>query len=129
MIRLLVVDVDGVLSLGEAAPFDSTVLQRLAEINDRARHEPTCPAITLCTGRPAPYVEVLTQIIHRFSPAIYEHGAGLDISEPDGFKRHPSLTPTVQTQLIQLHSLLHESLAATGRVFFQPGKSVSFILF
>jgi len=54
MIRLLVVDVDGVLSLGEAAPFDSTVLQRLAEINDRARHEPTCPAITLCTGRPAP---------------------------------------------------------------------------
>src|SRR5262249_57546432 len=100
MIRLLVVDVDGVLSLGEAAPFDGTVLQRLAAINDRARHEPTCPAITLCTGRPAPYVEVLTQIIHGFSPSIYEHGAGLYISEPYGFKRHPNLTHTPPPQLL-----------------------------
>jgi len=129
MIRLLVVDVDGVLSLGEAAPFDFTMLQRLAEMNDRARHEPTCPEITLCTGRPAPYVEVLTQIIHGFSPAIYEHGAGLYISEPNGFKWHPTLTPAVHMQLMQLHSLLHDTLVATGRAFFQPGKSASFSLF
>ena len=37
MIRLVVVDVDGVLSHGEAAPLDFAVLQRLAEFNDRAR--------------------------------------------------------------------------------------------
>src|SRR2546428_5786003 len=86
MIRLLVVDIDGVLSLGEAAPFDGTVLQRLAAVNDRARHDPTHLATTLCTGRPAPYVEVLTQVIHGFNPAIYEHGAGLYIPEPYGFK-------------------------------------------
>src|SRR5262249_46039642 len=127
MIRLLVVDVDGVLSLGEAPPFDSTVLQRLAEINDRARHEPTCPAITLCTGRPAPYVEVLTQVIHGFSPAIYEHGAGLYIPEPYGFKWHPSLTPTVHMQLMQLHSILHDALVTTNRALFTPGKSATFI--
>jgi hypothetical protein len=35
MIRLVVVDVDGVLSHGEAAPLDFAVLQRLAEFNDR----------------------------------------------------------------------------------------------
>ena len=69
MIRLLVVDVDGVLSLGEATPLDGTVLQRLAAINDRARHDPTRLALTLCTGRPAPYVEVLMQVIHGFYPA------------------------------------------------------------
>jgi len=128
MIRLLVLDVDGVLSSGEAAPFDGTVLQRLAAINDRARREPTSPAITLCTGRPAPYVEVLTQIIHGFSPAIYEHGAGLYISEPYGFKWHPSLTPAVHRQLMQLHTILHDALGTTGRAFFQPGKSASFSL-
>src|SRR5439155_12078908 len=129
MIRLLVVDVDGVLSLGEAAPFDGTVLQRLAEMTDRARHEPICPAITLCPGRPAPYVAVLTQVIHGFYPAIYEHGAGLYIPEPYGFKWHPSLTPAVHMQLLQLHSLLHDALVVTGRAFFQPGKSASLSLF
>jgi 3-deoxy-D-manno-octulosonate 8-phosphate phosphatase KdsC-like HAD superfamily phosphatase len=35
MIRLVVVDVDGVLSHGEAAPLDFAVLQRLAEFKDR----------------------------------------------------------------------------------------------
>src|SRR5262249_47283641 len=118
MIRLLVVDVDGVLSFGEAAPFDGTVLQRLAEINDRARHEPACPAITLSPGRPAPYVEVLPQILHGLSPAIYEHGAGLYISEPYGFKWHPSLTPAVHRQLMQFHNILHDALVATNRAFF-----------
>lgn len=93
MIRLLVVDIDGVLSPGEAAPFDCTVLQRLAAINDRARHDPTHLAITLCTGRLAPYVEVLMQVIHGFYAAIYEHGAGLYIPVPYGFKWHPTLTP------------------------------------
>ena len=92
MIRLIVADVDGVLSSGEAAPFDFAVLQPLAEVNDRARHEPQHPAVTLCTGRPAPYVEVLMQAIHGFYPAIYEHGAGLYMPEPYGFKAHPALT-------------------------------------
>jgi len=57
--RLVVADVDGVLSHGEAAPLDFAVLQRLAEINDCARQDPVYPAVTLCTGRPVPYVEVL----------------------------------------------------------------------
>src|SRR5262252_9201460 len=129
MIRLIVADVDGVLSLGEAAPFDFAVLQHLAEVNDRAGHEPQHPAVTLCTGRPAPYVEVLMQVIHGFYPAVYEHGAGLYIPAPYGFRWHPSLTPAVHMQHMQLHSLLHDALVATGRAYFQPGKSASFSLF
>ena len=129
MIRLIVADVDGVLWSGEAAPFDFAVLQRLAEVNDRARHEPQHPAVTLCTGRPAPYVEVLMQAIHGFYPAIYEHGAGLYVPEPYGFKAHPVLTPVMQAQLMELHAMLHEALVATNLAYFQPGKSASFSLF
>src|SRR5215831_10472264 len=101
MIRLVVVDVDGVLSPGEAAPLDFAVLQRLAEFNDRGRHDPTYPAVTLCTGRPAPYVEVLMQAIHGRYPAVYENGAGLYIPEPYGFKWHPAITPATQARLAQ----------------------------
>jgi hydroxymethylpyrimidine pyrophosphatase-like HAD family hydrolase len=129
MIRLIVADVDGVLSSWEAAPFDFAVLQRLAEVNDRARHEPQHPAITLCTGRPAPYVEVLMQAIHGFYPAIYEHGAGLYMPEPYGFKAHPALTPVMQAQLMALHARLHDALVATNLAYFQPGKSASLSLF
>jgi hypothetical protein len=129
MLRLIVLDVDGVLSPGEAAPLDFAVLQRLAECNDRARHDPNQPAITLCTGRPAPYVEVLMQAMHGFFPAIYEHGAGLFISAPYGFKWHPALTPAVQTQLLQVQAALHQTLVAPGLASLQPGKSASFSLF
>ena len=129
MIRLIVADVDGVLSPGEAAPFDFAVLQRLAEVNDRARHEPQHPAVTLCTGRPAPYVEVLMQAIHGFYPAIYEHGAGLYVPEPYGFKTHPAVTPGVQAQLMELHAMLYDALVATHLAYFQPGKSASLSLF
>jgi hypothetical protein len=129
MIRLIVADVDGVLSLGEAAPFDFAVLQRLAEVNDRARHEPHYPAVTLCTGRPAPYVEVLMQAIHGFYPALYEHGAGLYLPEPYGFKAHPALTPAMQAQLMELHVMLHNALVATDLAYVQPGKSASLSLF
>jgi hydroxymethylpyrimidine pyrophosphatase-like HAD family hydrolase len=129
VIRLLVADVDGVLSLGEAAPFDFAVLQRLAEVNDRARHEPQYLAVTLCTGRPAPYVEVLMQAIHGFYPAIYEHGAGLYMPAPYGFKAHPALTSIVQAQLVELHTVLHDALVATNLAYFQPGKSASLSLF
>jgi hydroxymethylpyrimidine pyrophosphatase-like HAD family hydrolase len=129
MIRLIVADVDGVLSSGEAAPFDFAVLQHLAQVNDRARHEPQYQAVTLCTGRPAPYVEVLMQAIHGFYPAIYEHGAGLYIPAPYGFKVHPALTPVIQAQLMALHAVLHDALVATNLAYFQPGKSASLSLF
>lgn len=129
MIRLVVVDVDGVLSHGEAAPLDFAVLQRLAEFNDRGREAPTYPSVTLCSGRPVPYVEVLMQAIHGPYPAVYENGAGLYIPEPYGFKWHPAITPTIQTQLTRLQSVLHDALVATDLAYFQPGKSASLSLF
>ena len=129
MIRLVVVDVDGVLSHGEAAPLDFAVLQRLAEFNDRARQDPAYPAVTLCTGRPVPYVEVLVQAIHGHYPAVYENGAGLYIPEPYGFKWHPAITRDLQVRLIRFQSMLHEALVDTEQAYFQPGKSVSLSLF
>ncbi len=129
MIRLVVVDVDGVISPGEAAPLDFAVLQRLAEFNDRARHGPTYPSVTLCTGRPAPYVEVLMQAIHGRYPAVYENGAGLYIPEPYGFKWHPAITPATQARLAQLQTVLHKALVAADLADFQPGKTASLSLF
>jgi HAD superfamily hydrolase (TIGR01484 family) len=129
MIRLVVVDVDGVLTHGEAASLDLTVLQRLAELNDRVHQGPSYPAVTLCTGRPIPYVEVLMQVIHGRYPAICENGAGLYIPEPYGFTWHPAITSTIQSRFRRFQSVLHVALVAADLAYFQPGKSASLSLF
>jgi hypothetical protein len=46
MIRLVVVDADGVAAPGEAAPLDFAVLQRMAALNDSTRYDPPRPAGT-----------------------------------------------------------------------------------
>jgi hydroxymethylpyrimidine pyrophosphatase-like HAD family hydrolase len=121
--------VDGVLSHGEAAPLDFAVLQRVAEFNDRACRNPTYPSVTVCTGRPVPYVEVLMQAIHAHYPAVYENGAGLYIPQPYGFKWHPALTRATHMWLIRLQTVLHHALVAPTLAYFQPGKSASLSLF
>jgi hydroxymethylpyrimidine pyrophosphatase-like HAD family hydrolase len=129
MIRLVVVDVDGVLTHGEAAPLDFAVLRRLADFNDSARQDPNLLAVTLCTGRPIPYVEVLMQAIHGRYPAICENGANLYIPEPYGFTWHPAITPAVQTRFRRFQSVLHIAVVAANLAYFQPGKSASLSLF
>src|SRR5437667_9895227 len=76
-VRLVLADVDGVITRGEGQPIDIDVLQRLAAINAAARRDPCVPAIALCTGRQAAYVELMAQLVGTYLPCIFEHGAGL----------------------------------------------------
>src|SRR5262249_21223754 len=76
-LRLILTDVDGVITRGEGAPADLDILARLQQRHAAARHCPRLPAITLCTGRQAPYVELMAQTLGVFLPCIFEHGAGL----------------------------------------------------
>ncbi len=88
-IRLMVFDIDGVLTRGEARPVDLWLLEEVAELNRAARADPTRPEVTVYTGRAAPYVEGMLQAIDGHLPGIFENGAGLYV--PDGYRflRHP----------------------------------------
>lgn len=126
-IRLLLFDIDGVLTRGEAKALDLDLLARLAEMNRVARADPSRPAVTLCTGRPAPYVEVLCQAIDGHLPAIYENGCGL--YEPRGYRfwPHPSLGDNAGFHAAR--ERLRTELVFPGKVFLQPGKEFSLSLF
>jgi len=76
-IRLIVPDIDGVVTDGEAQPLDLKLLARLGAMNQAARKDPKRPSVTFCTGRPAPYLEVMLQAIDRKLPGVYENGAGI----------------------------------------------------
>jgi hypothetical protein len=115
------------LTQGEAKALDLALLAHLAEMNRAARADPSRPAVTLCTGRPAPYVEVLCQAIDGHLPAIFENGCGL--YEPRGYRflPHPKLGDNAGFQAAR--ERLRQGLVQAGKVFFQPGKEFSLSLF
>jgi HAD superfamily hydrolase (TIGR01484 family) len=126
-IQLIVLDIDGVLSEGEGRPLDLELLGRLSSLNRAARATPAAPAVTLCSGRPAPYLEVMMQAIDAHLPGIFENGAGLYYAHPYSFLPHPALAGS--DQIPQVREALDRELIQTGRAFIQPGKLHTLTLF
>jgi hydroxymethylpyrimidine pyrophosphatase-like HAD family hydrolase len=125
-IRLLVFDIDGVLTLREGKAFDLPLLKRLAEFNEAAREDPSRPAVTVCTGRPAAYVEAVLRAIDGHVPAVFENGAGLYLPDDYRFLPHPMLGDQAGFRAVQ--QLLEEGLVRTGQAILQPGKEYSLSL-
>jgi hydroxymethylpyrimidine pyrophosphatase-like HAD family hydrolase len=128
-LKLLVLDIDGVLSQGEGHPFDLSLLQRLAALNRQARTDKAIPAVTLNTGRPSPYVEAMMQAIDGWQPALYESGAGMYFPTTYQFQTTPLLSPDDKIRLQQLIAVLDKELVQTGKAYWQPGKTVCHTLF
>lgn len=126
-IRLIVFDIDGVLTAGEAQPLDLALLAQLREMNRLARADTVRPAVTLCTGRPAPYLEVMLQAIDAHLPGIFENGAGLYVPETYRFLPHPHLSDTAIMSRIQRR--LGDTVVKSGFAYFQPGKIYTLTLF
>jgi hydroxymethylpyrimidine pyrophosphatase-like HAD family hydrolase len=122
-------DVDGCLTAGEGRPIDLEVLADVARVNERSRSDPTIPAVSLCTGRPAPYVEVLVQAIAAYQPSIFENGCGLLFMEPYSFRAHPELDADVMASFRTGLEALEASFVRVGRATWQPGKTYSATLY
>ena len=128
-VRLVLLDVDGCLTQGEASPLDFAVLQQLQQLNRAAAEDPAVPAITLCTGRQEPYVELMTQAIGGYLPAIWENGAGLYLPAAYAFRLHPLLDDRRLEALTQARRLVMAAVIRPGLARPQPGKEVSISLF
>ncbi len=126
-IRLLVLDVDGVLSKGETEPFDHTVLAILSELNRTARLGGDAPHVTLCTGRPSAYVDAVMQAIDGSMPAVFEGGAG--IYEPKGYRFYPVPGLADLNFIRKAHDAFRTREETTGEIMVQPGKDYTISLF
>jgi len=76
MIKLFVTDLDGCLTYPFETP-DWELVTKLRKYNQLSRTDPTVPALTICTGRPQPYVEAVAQWLDVEYPVIFESGGGL----------------------------------------------------
>jgi hydroxymethylpyrimidine pyrophosphatase-like HAD family hydrolase len=128
-IRLVIVDIDGCLTAGEAQPWDFSVLQFVAELNRRARRDVENFAVTLCTGRAGPYVEALMQAIDAHLPAIFEHGGGLYVPSPYRFVENPAITSANRAKLAKVREFVTREIVETGIGQLQPGKQTCLTLY
>ncbi len=149
-VLLAVVDIDGCLTPGVAGECNWQALRTIGEFNQRARQgqpapdtprrapdapdrapaaQRRTPAITLCTGRQVPYVEVFMQAIGAYLPGIYENGCGLYF--PDGYRfvEHPSITASMREALAASRVTLQAQVVEPGLGYFQPGRELSHTLF
>jgi len=73
MIRLFVTDIDGCL----AEPYTPYDLTGLSTLRDRAaRDRDAAPTLSICSGRPYPYVEAVSQALDVTAPVLFESGGG-----------------------------------------------------
>lgn len=128
-LRVVLCDIDGVLTPGEGAPAEPELLRRVASWNDAALLDPMLPSISLCTGRQEPYVELLAQLTHVFLPCLFEHGAGMLEPRRFRFTLNPLLGPGPWRQLGALREILDDGLLSSGRAFVQPGKEATLTLY
>jgi hydroxymethylpyrimidine pyrophosphatase-like HAD family hydrolase len=128
-LRLILSDVDGVITRGEGQTADLDILHRLAKTNAAAQRDPCIPAIALCTGRQAPYVELMAQLVGAFLPCIFEHGAGLFFPTTFRYEFDPKLGPDYAARLARLRAALQAPLIASGKAFVQPGKEATMSLY
>ena len=128
-VRLAVVDIDGCLTPGVASDWNWEALRHILDLNRRARRGEQVPAVTLCTGRQQPYVEVLMQAIGAYLPGIYENGCGLYFPNTYRFAEHPLITVETRKALALARANLHRDVVAPGLGYFQPGREVSLSVF
>jgi HAD superfamily hydrolase (TIGR01484 family) len=126
-IKLIIFDIDGVLTGGETKALDHELLKCLARLNRNARQNSQLPGVTLCSGRAAPYVELMTQAIDGFLPAVFENGAGLYSPQSYSFIPNPILDD--HSSIFPVRQRIQTELIDSRFAFFQPGKEYTLTLF
>ncbi|MCX5757352.1 MAG: HAD hydrolase family protein [Candidatus Hydrogenedentes bacterium] len=92
-VRWIITDIDGCISPEESIPWNLDLFGRFARICREANAgNGSVAPITLCTGRPQPYAEVLAKILGVHAPIICENGAVLYTLDDNHSRYGPGVT-------------------------------------
>jgi hydroxymethylpyrimidine pyrophosphatase-like HAD family hydrolase len=125
----VICDIDGCLAPEASAPIHATGLAEIAEYNRLAQERRDRPVVTLCSGRPEPFVEAVCRTIgNRTLPAIAENGVWLFHPESNGWDRDPAITSEHLAMVGEAQRWVETELGPRG-VTMQPGKAASISLY
>ncbi len=79
MIKLFITDIDGCLTTPFETP-DWELLSQIRRLNEQSKHDMAVPGLTICSGRPMPYVEAVAQWLGVRHPTVFESGGIYEIA-------------------------------------------------
>lgn len=121
-------DIDGCLAPESGAPLNAEVLARLAAHNRLAVARQDRPVITLCSGRPQPFVEAMCRLLaNTVYPAISEMGVWLFDPVAETSQLDPNIGRHHLEGVRGATRWVEQELVPKG-VFVQPGKAASISL-
>ncbi len=124
----VICDIDGCLCPESSAPMDAASLARLADHNRRAGEGLAVP-ITLCSGRPQPFVEAMCRLIgNRSLACVAENGVWLYHPADHRYDMDPAITEEHLRQIESARAWVRDELGPRG-VVMQPGKAASISLY
>ena len=129
-IDAIISDVDGCLGPESHAPLNAPALVRIASYNQRAASrvgKGGAPVLTMCTGRPQPYVEALVRLLAVPVPAVCEMGVWIYDPRDNTFHMDPAITPQHIAMVRAAQTWIERELLPLG-VAIQPGKNASISL-
>jgi hydroxymethylpyrimidine pyrophosphatase-like HAD family hydrolase len=92
-VKWIITDLDGCVSPEESVPWDLALFFEFARLSRAASAgESVLAPLTLCTGRPQPYAEVLMKILDIRAPVICENGAVLYSLDDNWARVGPGVT-------------------------------------
>ena len=130
-IRIIVSDIDGCISPEESVAWDLDGFAEFAKLSRAASAGTSAlPPLTLCTGRPQPYVEALMKILDIRLPVICENGAVIYDLPENRAQYAPNVTPAKIAGLRHLRQFIEEAIlpAFPGSVL-QFGKEAQLSVF
>ena len=130
-VKLIISDIDGCISPEESRAWDWPAFSRFAALSHAASEgRGDLAPMTLCTGRPQPYVEALMKVLDIRFPAICESGAVLYSLSDNRSRFTPAITPE---KIRGLHALRDhittEIMPAFPGLVYQFGKEAQMSLY
>jgi len=124
----IICDIDGCLGPESAAPLDADALATIARHNVLAESRGDRPVLTLCSGRPQPFVECLCRLLSNTSvPCIAEMGVWVFDPRSQGFHLDPAISTEHLCAVREATAWVERDLCPAG-VVIQPGKTASISL-
>jgi len=105
MIKLFALDIDGCISMPFEMP-DWQAITEIRELNLKSKTEATIPPVTICSGRPLPYVEAVAQWLGVYKPMVFESGGGIYDTSTNEIFWNPEFTEDVQTEIEKLRQFV-----------------------
>ncbi|GDY11547.1 phosphoglycolate phosphatase [Planctomycetota bacterium] len=125
---LVLCDIDGCLTPENPVVIDRRHLSLIAERNERAAAQGLAP-VTLCTGRPQPFAELLCRLLANTTvPCIAENGVWLYHPGTNAYAMDPSITADHLRLVTELEGRLRADYGRFSAAI-QPGKTASLSLY